>query len=180
MSAEERTVRLEALRRRVLDDPEVPGLVRTFLERGAKLDDVRLDARGRWWHEHGPVENDRVARLFAMSLQRTKRGTWILEVPPYTYPVSVEDCGWFVDRFPLAHDAGAGHLTDGSEVDLRRATWVTDAETFFGVRLVDGRLARFVGAAHENVLSRCDVDGDTIVIDVDGTRIPFVRRGELG
>jgi transposase InsO family protein len=178
--ASARDVRLRALRDTVENDPEVPSLIRTYLGRGAKLDDIRLDRRGRWWHEHGPVENERVARLFAKSLRRTERGTWLLEVAPYTYPVTVEGCGWFIDRWPLAGDPARCRLTDGSEAELAQDAVWTDGDVFFGARLEGGRWARFVGPAHARLLESVQMVGEAFEAHAGGARLRVQLDPALG
>ena len=80
-------------------DPTLPEVVQRFLASGARLEEIRLDARGRWWHQGGRIENRRVVELFSRSVNRTTGGTWVLEVGRYTYPIVVEDTPFFVESF---------------------------------------------------------------------------------
>lgn len=79
-------------------DPTLPPMVRQFLEGGGVLEDIRLDAEGRWWHEGGLFNNEKIMRLFWRSVDRTEGGTWVLRVGRFTYPITVEDAPFFVHR----------------------------------------------------------------------------------
>ena len=82
-------------------DPTLPQVVQDFLRSGAKLETIRLDSRGNWTHEGSDFENTRVVSLFNRSVARTPGGTWVLEIAPFTYPITVDDTGFFVDHIDL-------------------------------------------------------------------------------
>lgn len=79
-------------------DETLPEVVQNFLRSGAKLEKIRLDAAGKWTHEGLDFENPRIIDLFNRSVSRTEGGTWVLEVGRFTYPIEVEDTGFFVER----------------------------------------------------------------------------------
>lgn len=156
---------LEELRQQAATDPEIPEGVRHFLTQGAPLDDIRLDAYGRWFHQGEPFLNQKLAHLFHQSLQRTTAGTWILHIAPYTYPVTVELTRRFVHR--LLDDSSTPHvkligfpgLTPA--VDLR--TLYTDGNEILACT-VDGEPARIVDTAYRNILENlAEVNGDYVV-----------------
>lgn len=146
---------LAALREAAMQDPEVPEPVRRFLGAGARLDSLRLDERGVWSFNGAPVEHPRVRALFARSIARTGAGTWVLRVPPYTYPILVERTGRFVDRLRVP-DAGsdgepvAGRLSSGEWTTLDLDTLRTDGHDFVGVQ-VEGMEARLIDAAYREL-----------------------------
>ncbi|MFT6400296.1 MAG: hypothetical protein ACJAYU_005067 [Bradymonadia bacterium] len=168
---------LDLLLRATLADPEVPESVRGFLEHGAKLDDLRLDAFGRWSFNGSAVENARVARLFTRSLRQTAAGTWILEVGRYTYPVTVEGTATFIRRLEIEGPAWHGVTTTDERLPLVGAALVTDGDRFIGVE-VAGAVARFVESAYQTVLSWTSEgsDGALFVDAPDGSRP--LRRSE--
>lgn len=77
-------------------DPTLPEPVRRFLESGARLEAIVLDDEGEWHHEGGGFENERLKALFHRSIRRTPGGTWVLDVPPFTYPIQVADTPYHV------------------------------------------------------------------------------------
>ena len=79
-------------------DPTLPEVVQSFLRSGAHLEEIRLDHLGRWTHEGLDFENPRVVRLFFRSVDRTEGGTWVLRIGQFTYPILVEDTGFFVEQ----------------------------------------------------------------------------------
>lgn len=137
---------LEQIRRTALADPDIPEGLRRALSAGLALESIRLDSRGRWSHEGERFVNRRLSALFHRSVVRTRSGTWLLSIPPYTYPVTVDDCGWFVVRVQadVRTDTLQGELAGGELVALSSAGWWTDGGERVLVELVDGRLCRLV------------------------------------
>lgn len=93
-------------------DPTLPEVVQNFLRSGARLESIHLDARGTWTHEGMLFENPRVIALFNRSVNRTPGGTWVLEIPPFTYPITVEDTGFFVENIDLTTSPPTLTLSD--------------------------------------------------------------------
>lgn len=159
---------LAALRARAAADPDVPPFVRRLLDEGARLEHIRLDAYGRWWHEGQPIDHPRVRTLFDRSLHRTAAGTWVLIVPPYTYPVLVDDVGRFVTQLRDTDSGWQLELSTGEAEPLDASTWRTDGDAWLGVRLQCGDEARLVGAAHQKALAAVDIDDDGWFVALDG------------
>lgn len=149
---------LEALRHQAMDDPEVPARVREMLRAGAALEEIRLDASGRWTHQGDPFVHKGLIRLFYRHLQRTTSGTWTLQIPPYTYPVVVEGTGRFIVRIDGAPPDLEGIELDDQAVPLQPDRFVCDGHTFLGVELPGGQLARCVQSAYHDVLDRVELD----------------------
>jgi len=99
-------------------DPTLPEMVQNFLRGGGKLEEIRLDGNGTWLHEGLRFENARVVQLFSRSVDRTEGGTWVLNVGRFTYPIVVDDVGFFVDRADWEATPPRIFLSDGSEEDL--------------------------------------------------------------
>jgi hypothetical protein len=108
-------------------DPTLPEPVRRFLQTGARLESIVLDAEGRWLHEGEVIENPRLRALFHRSIGRTSGGTWVLSIGPFTYPIQVEDTPYHV-RSLRVEDEGEGgprvmlRLSDDTEEALDPAT----------------------------------------------------------
>lgn len=178
----------DALVAQTLADPDVPETVRQALLRGAKLESIRLDARGRWWHQGEAFENQRLASLFSRSVHATPQGTWLVTIGRYSYPVEVEDVGVHIHRLePCPEGPGwIAHCTSGHSEVLLAEALCTDGDSWLGATLSDGRLARCVGAAHAALASQIDTEEDAEpttastaprwVILHQGRRIPLQDR----
>lgn len=152
--------RLDLLRDRALSDPEIPSAVRNFLAHGSPLEEIRLDPFGRWHHEGVRFTNQRLAALFHRSLERTTAGTWVLRIPPYTYPVLVDLTGHFVTRLRLNTTPPLAELADGTTVSIGAEHLVTDGARFVALRLESGELARLVDDAWRSVCAALESDSD--------------------
>ena len=108
------TEALTAVRRAALQDPDLPSGLRRALESGAALEDIALDDRGRWWHEGVRIEHKRLSTLFHRGLEQTNSGTWLIALPPYSYPVHVARWGGNAE---CARKRGS---SDGVDGDRRR------------------------------------------------------------
>lgn len=103
-------------------DPTLPPVVQDFLRQGGTLQEIRLNANGTWLHEGLRFENQRVVDLFSRSVNRTEGGTWVLEIGRFTYPIVVEDTGFFVDRADWEAVPPRIWLSDGTKEDLHANT----------------------------------------------------------
>jgi hypothetical protein len=99
-------------------DETLPEVVKDFLRSGAELEEIRLDERGSWTHEGLDFENENIINLFDRSVNRTEGGTWVLEVGRFTYPITVDDVGFFVEKFDDTTDPPTLKLSDQTEESL--------------------------------------------------------------
>lgn len=164
---------LQRLRDSAIADPDVPSVVRDMLRAGARLDELRLSAFGQWLYNGVPVEHPRVRALFSRSLTRTSAGTWVLSVPPYTYPVIVDDAPQFVFRIRGAQPEGLMGTDEWHVLDLN--TLETDGDAYLGVR-VDGAPARLVGPAYQDLLDHVDQGADGWFVQWGDRRIGIAPR----
>ena len=112
-SADAATAGLSTDAQRLLADATLPGPVRQFLLAGGQLERIVLDAEGTWQHEGEPFENPALIALFNRSLQRTAGGTWVLHIPPFTYPIELADTPYYVRS--ARHEDGRIMLHLGEE-----------------------------------------------------------------
>jgi hypothetical protein len=163
-----RQIELEALTSAALEDPETPEAVREALRRGAALESIRLDARGRWWHEGEPFVNERLSALFSSSLHLTRQGLWYLVVGAYSYPIVVEGAGRFVDR--VERREGREVLVDwlGVELSPAEAAWWSDGLDQVGMVADSGRWGRLRGAALAWFLDRLTGEEDGWSVQLAG------------
>lgn len=103
-------------------DETLPELVKSFLRKGYELEEIRLDATGKWTHEGLDFENPKIIELFSRSVGRTDGGTWVLEVGRFTYPITVDDTGFFVERIDLVESPPRLHLSDQTSEELDPST----------------------------------------------------------
>lgn len=103
-------------------DETLPEMVQQFLKSGGKLESIRLHADGRWTHEGCDFENERVVKLFSRSVGRTAGGTWVLEIGRFTYPIEVDDTGYFVDKIDISEMPPTLEISDTSKETLDLST----------------------------------------------------------
>lgn len=153
-------------------DPTLPDVVKNFLRSGAELEEIRLDERGRWTHEGLDFENPRIIDLFSRSVGRTEGGTWVLEVGRFTYPITVEDCGFFVERVDFDEDPPLLELSDQTEDRLDPTTLEYEGDGKLYCRVKEGKFrARFAWEAYHAVADRLvERDGD-VFLTWDGEEV---------
>ena len=140
----------------ILQDPDVPQGLRDLLGAGANVEPIRLDRRGRWWHQGESFENERIAALFHRSVVQTKAGNWLLEIPPYTYPITVDLTGRFVSRVEGFDKV----LLLGEEtISPDWTTLHTDNVDVIAIR-VDGMWARLIGQAYRRIVEALSLKED--------------------
>jgi uncharacterized protein len=126
-------------------DPSLPEVVRQFLDGGGVLEEITLRTTGQWQHEGCDFENPQIISLFHRSVGRTEGGTWVLEIGRFTYPIEVEDVGYFVERVIFESDQVWLHLRGGHREVLNLETLRYQPEGRLYCTLVEsGFAARFL------------------------------------
>lgn len=115
--------------RRLLADETLPAPVRQFLVAGGQLEELVLDEQGTFSHQGEPFQNPALIALFSRSLVKTPGGTWLVQIPPFSYPITVRDTPYYVRSARVDGDRVLLHLSDDSEEPLAPAT----------LRYVEGR-----------------------------------------
>lgn len=155
-------------------DPTLPEVVQDFLRSGAHLQEIRLDERGRWTHEGLDFENDRVIALFSRSVARTEGGTWVLEIGRFTYPIVVEDTGFFVERVDWSAPSPTLYLSDQTQeaLNLQSLEYQEGGRLYCTIK--DGAFrARFKRAAYHSIMEFLEeADGQIFFVFAD-YRIPL-------
>ena len=153
-------------------DPTLPEAVQNFLKSGATLQEIRLNERGRWTHEGLQFENPRITRLFSRSVARTEGGTWVLEIGRFTYPIVVEDTGFFVDRVQWDHSPPVISLSDETteRLDLQSLDYQPGGRLYCTVK--DGKFqARFKRDAYHSIMEHLTEEEGQIVLTVGDERV---------
>ena len=161
-------------------DETLPEVVKNFLRSGADLEEIRLDARGKWTHEGLDFENPRIIDLFSRSVDRTEGGTWVLEVGRFTYPITVEDCGFFVERINFDHDPPLLRLSDQTteELDPETLEYAGDGRLYCTVK--DGAFrARFKWDAYHALGERFVEEDGEIFLVWDDQRVLIGDIGDI-
>lgn len=154
-------------------DETLPDVVKAFLRKGAKLEEIRLDASGNWTHEGLDFENPRIISLFNRSIGRTAGGTWVLEIGTFTYPIEVEDAGYFVERVDLAQDPPLLHLSDETSepLDLSTLRYAPEGRLYCSIK--SGTFdARFKRSTYYRMAEHIEDDGGWVFMH-HGRRFPI-------
>ncbi len=160
-------------------DSTLPQVVQDFLRSGATLQEIRLNARGNWTHEGLIFENKRIIDLFSRSVGRTEGGTWVLEIGRFTYPIVVEDTGFFVERVDWSDDPPPLLLSDRSEemLDLDTLTYQSGGRLYCRVKQGDFR-ARFKRSAYHSIIDHLQERDGEIVIAIGDREKTLISTDE--
>lgn len=135
-------------------DETLPETVKAFLRKGAKLENITLHQDGKWTHEGLDFENQNIIEAFFRGVNRTDGGTWVITLGPFTYPIHVEECGYFVRKVELTPSPRV-FLSDGSDEKLDVSTLLYRAPGNLYCSIKNGRfLARFLRNPHNQMLER--------------------------
>lgn len=161
-------------------DPSLPEVVKNFLASGKQLEEITLHADGRWTHEGMDFENRRITDLFSRSVARTEGGTWVLRIPPFTYPIEVEDTAYFVEDIDL--DGESPHevtLSDGTQERLALETMSYEPEGKLYCRVKSGEFrARFKKKAYYKLTDHFHERGGQIWLDLGETSVALTGSSD--
>lgn len=160
-------------------DETLPDIVKKFLRSGGQLQDITLHADGKWTHEGCDFENPRITELFSRSVSRTEGGTWVLEVGRFTYPINVEDTGFFVERVDLSASPPELELSDGTREPLAVETlsYADGGRLYCEVKGGAFR-ARFKRHAYYALTEHFVERGGVIFVELDGHAIELATMDE--
>lgn len=161
-------------------DPTLPETVRNFLATGAKLERIHLNARGEWTHEGLSFENPKIIALFSRSIARTQGGTWILNVGQFTYPIEVEDVGFFVESVDWTQSPPGLRLSDETMEPLDPTTLRYAPGGRLYCTIKQGTFeARFKRAPYHALMDHLEEADETIYLRIDAERFPIADAGSL-
>lgn len=150
-------------------DETLPSIVKDFLRSGGELEEIRLDERGKWTHEGLDFENPKIIDLFSRSVGRTEGGTWVLEVGRFTYPITVENTGFFVERVDFSKSPPELTLSDqtAERLDPETLAYEPTGKLYCTVKGGDFR-ARFKRPAYYEIAEHLDEQDGEAVLEIDG------------
>ncbi|MGM0555620.1 MAG: hypothetical protein ACQEVA_04490 [Myxococcota bacterium] len=161
-------------------DETLPDVVKNFLRGGGELEEIRLDERGKWTHEGLDFENPKIIELFSRSVGRTEGGTWVLEVGRFTYPITVENTGFFVERVDFSTSPPTLKLSDQTEDTLDPTTLEYEPTGKLFCEVKDGEFrARFKRPAYYQVAEHLEDRDGTAVLEIDGEDYPIADFDDL-
>ncbi|MFW5968001.1 MAG: hypothetical protein ACOCV2_10810 [Persicimonas sp.] len=152
-------------------DETLPEVVKNYLRQGYELEEIRLDATGKWTHEGLDFENPKIIDLFSRSVDRTPGGTWVLEIGRFTYPITVEDAGFFVERIDLSQSPPLLSLSDDTTEELDPNTLAYEPEGRLYCTVKDGEFrARFKRPAYYALAERFVEEDGEVAVELGGER----------
>lgn len=152
-------------------DETLPETVKAFLRKGAKLENITLHADGKWTHEGLDFENQNIIDAFFRGVNRTVGGTWVITLEPFTYPIEVEECGYFVRRVEMTPDLKV-FLSDGTTeiVPLSSIHYRPPSNLYCTIK--EGRFeARFLRQPHNQLLEHVVEDSGSYVLELGNERV---------
>ena len=165
----------------VLADASLPAAIRAALSAGAQLERIELDAEGQWRHEGTPFVHPHLIELFHRSIVRTRGGTYLIEIPPYSYPITVRDTPRYVRHIRIDPAAQPCQIllivSDGSEQPLDPSTlsYVPDRGLYCRVDTTKGERfpARFLRPAYYSLSEHIMDEADSYFLQTSGGKWPI-------
>ena len=162
---------------KLLSDESLPSPIAAALRAGMALERIELDAEGRFWHQGEPFENERLSQLFHRSIARTPGGTYLISIPPYSYPFHVADAPRQVRHIRIEQAAVMLLLGDDSEqpLDPSSLRYVPSRGLYCLVLAPDAQRwpARFLRPAYYELLSHIEEADGQYELDLLGQRWPI-------
>jgi len=136
---------------------------------------------GRWSHEGHPILHRRLREHFDRSVkflpEEGPEGKYVVTLQHFRGEVTVEECGFFVRSFDS--ESGRIHLSDRSEEVLEPSA--LRVSPLDGALICDvksdlkpgGLPARFLHAAHSELMQCIEEAGDGFVLLLAGNRVPI-------
>lgn len=143
---------------------------------------IRIDRRGRWFHDDEPIEHPNIIEAFNRGLSVKDDGKYVLTFGNDWCFVKVEAC---------AFQAVAVDEAEGDRLSIRLSDRTAELIDFSGLALDDEGVltapvkqglarARFSREAQFQLAERFEVDGDRLAIRVNGKtyKSPLPSGGE--
>ncbi len=155
-------------------DETLPEIVQNFLRSGRRLENITLHADGRWTHEGALFENPKIISLFSRSVSRTQGGTWVLEVGQFTYPIVVEDTGFFVRALDI--ETLQVKLSDDTHdtIDPQTITYKPGGRLYVEIKAGAFR-ARFLHAPYHRLMEHIEERDGAIALTLGAHIVPLAN-----
>ena len=140
---------------------------------------------GRFTHEGEPIRNRRLREHFDRSVKYLPdEAKYIIRLQHFRGEIEVEEAAFFVRGIDLA--SGDVALSDGTREPLDPSTLAEspiDGAVLCRVKrglAAGGLLARFMHAAHADLLHAVEPEGEGFVLCIGDDRVAFPRLGHGG
>ena len=161
--------------------PEIPDYIKNLVESGERIEEIRIDSEGNWYHEGEPFTNQRIIDFFNRSVDVTADGEYVIHYDDYVYPIVVEDTPVFVtgvrvEGFSFFEKIYIT-LTTGEEEELDETTLYYSRPDGLYCRVQDGRLpAKFKRSPSFQLLERLQETDDTYYISIKGNKVVLEEK----
>jgi hypothetical protein len=127
---------------------------------------IRFGRDGRWYSDDEPIDNQRIADLFARHIVRGDDGAWWLRIGDERARIVVDDTPFVVTRVDGTPQQGFRiTLNDGSVEPLVPSSLSFGADDVLYCDVKHGKYrARFLRPAQSELLSHVRVDGEHFVL----------------
>ncbi len=161
--------------------PEIPEYIKNLMESGERIEEIRIDAEGNWYHEGEPFTNQRIIDFFNRSVDVTADGEYVLHYDDYVYPIVVEDTPVFVtgvrvEGFSFFENIYIT-LSTGEEEELDETSLNYSKPDGLYCRVRNGRMpAKFKRSPSFQLLERLQETDDTYYITIRGNKIVLEEK----
>ncbi len=160
--------------------PEIPEWLEELVCSGEAIDEIRIDAEGRWFHNGEPFINERIINFFSRSIDVTKDGQYVIHYDNFVYPIIVEDAPLFVIAVKIE---GQGrdekvliYLTSGETGSLDVKTLHYKNECLYCYTRQGKILVKFKRSPSFELLQRLEETDDIYYINIGGERIILTEK----
>ena len=131
---------------------------------------IRFGRDGRWYADHEPIVNERIARLFSKHVTRGDDGAWWLVIGDERAKIVVDDTPYVVSRVDGSPDTGFRvGLNDETSEALDPSTLRMSADDVLYCDVKQGAYpARFLRSAQAELLSHVQPKGGGFVLPLPG------------
>lgn len=160
--------------------PEIPEFLEELIRSGEQIDEIRIDAEGRWFHNGEPFKNERIAGFFNRSIDITKDGQYVIHYGEFVYPIVVEDAPLFVIGVKIEgkdkNERVMISLTSGDVETLDVKTLHYKNECLYCYVKKGRLLAKFKRTPSFELLYRLEETDDTYHIHIGGEKIVLSEK----
>jgi hypothetical protein len=161
--------------------PEIPDEIKKLIESGEKIDEIRLDAEGNWFHNGAAFTNERIIDFFNKSINMTRDGEYVISYGNFVYPIVVEDVPFFITgvRFEGFGSFETVYITIRSRGEelLDVDTLCVGPQNALYCRVHGGRFpAKFLHSPSFAILDRLEESDDVFYLHVAGKRIVLKEK----
>jgi hypothetical protein len=139
--------------------------------------EIRFGRDGRWYADGDPIENRRIAELFARHVERAPDGSYRLRIGDEQVRIEIDDTPYVVTAVSEGPDGLEIHLNDGSVERMdARSLQVGDGEVLYCAVKGGAERARFLRAAYYQIARHFAESGPGTYVFRHGESAHRIRR----